>query len=747
MKTFVRILLFCLVLTSIVIAQKKYSYRTIRDVQYVSPDSLLVADQIQNSQLTRWKIQASSLYLKDTIRIVGVCVVPPKVLNFSAAGYEFVIADTGYTGAWGHMLVHAPLSSSGGTMGDSIYYTSMLNVEVGDVVEVVGWIDDFPAENSYGISSTTQLVPLRDPNYSLIGSAVPPPIYKMSTSDFYQGTYPSLYPKGIKFSTGEPFEGAVVELTNLTVVSVLNGTNGTVNMTDDNGNMISTLDASKWWTKRGHRDPASTYQTFALYTRIDTMRGYIASNSGAENARGYRICPIYQNDVVIGVSRPSIASVRRYPVIVTPDSSPRIEAVIKVLQNGKPISNRQLIYSIDQGPYNVIEMQNISGDTLYRGTIPNQAINSFVKYYLKVTDTDNNITISANGAGGGLGSDTSKGFYFYEVNTGDLTINDVQYTPYTNGRSPYVGAVPTLKGIITADTSDLDLSAKSGSSGNSVWYIQSGNSSGSGIWISGILDTMKFLRKGDSVAVTGTIQENFDVSRLGNVSAVQWLTNANPLPAPVKLTTGIFSASAGNGDLNAEPWEGMLVEFDTVTVKSLEPVYQNIWEYSISDGTGDIDVLRDGRNNFSNVPNDTIYPGRTIIKVGDKFSRLAGILYYSFNRYKICPRTDSDFGTYIPLSVSEELAGPLPQNYILSNNYPNPFNPTTNIEYALPKEDKIILKVYNVIGQEVATLKNEIQKAGRYRVTFDGSKLASGVYFYRLQTSAFNQVKKMLLVK
>jgi hypothetical protein len=83
----------------------------------------------------------------------------------------------------------------------------------------------------------------------------------------------------------------------------------------------------------------------------------------------------------------------------------------------------------------------------------------------------------------------------------------------------------------------------------------------------------------------------------------------------------------------------------------------------------------------------------------------------------------------------------------LSNNYPNPFNPTTHIEYALPKEDKVTLKIYNVIGQEVATLKNEIQKAGFYRVAFDGSKLSSGVYFYRLQTSAFNQVKKMLLVK
>jgi hypothetical protein len=748
MKTLIKVGLLILVICLIGEAQSKYPYKTIREIQFVNPDSLLVADQIQNSQPTRWKVQASSIYLKDTVRIVGVCIVPPKVLNFSARGYEFVLADTGYSGPWGHMLIRAPLGSGPpSTYGDSIYYQTMLAIEVGDIIEVTGWIDEFPVGSANGISSTTQMVPLRDPNYTLIGSGTPPPVYKMATSDFYQGAFPDLYPNGIKFSTGEPYEGAVVELTNLTVVSVLNGTNGTVNMTDDFGNMISTLDASKWFTMRSHRDPASSYQTYPLFTRIDTMRGYITSNSGAENARGYRICPLYPNDVKIGVARPSITSVRRYPVIVTPDSVGRVEAVIRMIPGGKLIASRQIYYSINNAPFDTLTMQMISGDTLYRGSIPIQPIGTFIKYYIQVTDTAKNFTISASGAGGGLGSDTSRGFYFYKVTDGNLTIQDVQYTPFTNGRSPYVGAVTTLKGIVTADINDLVLTARSGTGGTTVWYIQSGNGPTSGIWINGTLDTLKSLRDGDSVAVTGTIQENFDVTRLGNVSAVQWFTSNNSLPEPAKLTTNIFGASAGNGDLNAEPWEGMLVQFDTVTVTNVEPVYQNVWEYSVSDGSADMNVLKEGLNTYSQIPNDTIYPGTTIIKVGDKFSKLTGIVFYSFNRYKIVPRTNADFGSYVPLSVSENLGGQIPQTYSLSNNYPNPFNPTTHIEYALPKEDKVTLKIYNVIGQEVATLKNEIQKAGFYRVAFDGSKLSSGVYFYRLQTSAFNQVKKMLLVK
>ncbi|MFH2003668.1 MAG: hypothetical protein ABIK27_02830, partial [Bacteroidota bacterium] len=360
MKTFVKILLAILIISTMVEAQKVYPYKTIRDIQFVHPDSLLVADQIQNSQLSRWKIQASSLYLTDTVRIVGVCTVPAKVINFTSSGYNIVLADTGYSGPWGHMFIRAPIGTGS---ADSIYYQAMLNIEIGDIVEVVGWVDEFPALNGYGISSTTQFVPLRDPNYANIGSATPPPIYKLTAADFFIGAFPSgppYPPNGIKFSTGEPYEAAIVELTNLTVVSYVSAGNGTVNLMDDFGNNFSTLDVSKWWTLRVHRDPASTYTIdhplMKLFTRVDTIRGYITSNSGMENARGYRICPIFPGDVIIGIARPWIYSVYRYPVIVTEDSSTKIQAVIRPGPQ-RPIANRILYYSINHEPFNTIEME------------------------------------------------------------------------------------------------------------------------------------------------------------------------------------------------------------------------------------------------------------------------------------------------------------------------------------------------------------------------------------------------------
>ncbi len=87
------------------------------------------------------------------------------------------------------------------------------------------------------------------------------------------------------------------------------------------------------------------------------------------------------------------------------------------------------------------------------------------------------------------------------------------------------------------------------------------------------------------------------------------------------------------------------------------------------------------------------------------------------------------------------------ETFRLEQNYPNPFNPTTNISYVLPKAENVSLKVYDVLGREVATLVNEVKPAGAYTVPFNASNLASGVYFYKLQAGSFVQTKKMMLVK
>jgi hypothetical protein len=89
----------------------------------------------------------------------------------------------------------------------------------------------------------------------------------------------------------------------------------------------------------------------------------------------------------------------------------------------------------------------------------------------------------------------------------------------------------------------------------------------------------------------------------------------------------------------------------------------------------------------------------------------------------------------------------IPDKYELSQNYPNPFNPMTNIKYQIPKNCFVSIKIYDITGREIAKLVNDYKQAGYYTVTFNGSNFASGVYFYRIQSGDFVQVKKMVLIK
>ena len=86
-------------------------------------------------------------------------------------------------------------------------------------------------------------------------------------------------------------------------------------------------------------------------------------------------------------------------------------------------------------------------------------------------------------------------------------------------------------------------------------------------------------------------------------------------------------------------------------------------------------------------------------------------------------------------------------DYNLSQNYPNPFNPSTKISWQSPVAGHQTLKVYDVLGNEVATLVNEYRNAGSYEVDFNASSLSSGIYFYQLRAGSYTQTKKMILIK
>ncbi len=89
----------------------------------------------------------------------------------------------------------------------------------------------------------------------------------------------------------------------------------------------------------------------------------------------------------------------------------------------------------------------------------------------------------------------------------------------------------------------------------------------------------------------------------------------------------------------------------------------------------------------------------------------------------------------------------VPTEFRLEQNYPNPFNPSTTIRFALPKTSNVTIKIYDVLGRQVATLVDEKYQPGVYKVIFEAGELASGLYIYRIQTQSFTQSRKLMLLK
>ena len=223
-----------------------------------------------------------------------------------------------------------------------------------------------------------------------------------------------------------------------------------------------------------------------------------------------------------------------------------------------------------------------------------------------------------------------------------------------------------------------------------------------------------------AVTYNGSIMKMFLDGNLIHEKAATGLIASNTFPLTIGGQNGNFWGRNLNGKID-EVRISSIARYDTNFVPTIHfdnDIYTRAL-YHFNEGTGNTLFDSSGNNN-----NGTIY-GAT-------------------------------WSNDVPTTVPEEAMNK-PDKFMLSQNYPNPFNPVTTIQFDIPKVSFVTLKVYNVLGQEVATLVNEKREAGRYEVEFsaeggsasggDGSKLTSGVYFYRLQSNDFVNTKKLLLVK
>ena len=355
----------------------------------------------------------------------------------------------------------------------------------------------------------------------------------------------------------------------------------------------------------------------------------------------------------------------------------------------------------------------------FSATIPAGEDGDFVRYFITATNS------FCDGQSPG---DTSQAgqIYSYTVRAGALSINDLQDTKgYAVDISPYTGYIVTVRGVVQSDSTDR----------LGDYYIQDAADMWSGIWVN---DGVFTHIKGDEIEVTGTVEENFGITRINFVTSSTVVTPGVGEFAPVIVTTGEINT----GGVNTEAYESVLVRVVDATVTNPHPdAPNNFGEFTIDDGSGPLrvdDLFSAFRGNL-----DTTFVQDQAI------SEITGFGYFSFGNAKLTPRNNNDVG---PTGGVDVVDGNLPTSFNLEQNYPNPFNPETRIRFAVNQTGAYQLSVFNVLGQPVRTLVNGIQTPNTYEVTWDGrndagATVGSGIYFYRLTGEGLSISRKMILLK
>ena len=698
MKKIFILLLF--VFSGISLAQE-YPLVTIQDIQTV-PDTLLGTDP-------------PSVLNGDTVRVRGLALVSTvvnpdtnrSVIISAGARWVTYIQDPD-GGLWGglNVLQDDTTAAYQGTFFDL--------VDSAQVVELTGVVTEY--------NTTTELLLLIKPEpvpVSILETKPkrPDPI-ELNLSDLFTSE------GGYNFDA-EKYEGMYVIFKN--VLTSDRNTNGNFKINDFSGHSAFIYNQSKYF-KTGTSGLISGYEPPNNGSYLEYLRGIVTTRTD-----GYYIVPVYPGDVgPVLQSPPLVTSIKRNIVEVTPNQDVEISANITDLDG--TVQEARIYYSVNQGPIDSVQMLYSGADDIYKGVIPGVSMDSaLVDFYIWAKDNQELISITP--------IDTSKQNYFYLVLNRPLEIQDVQYSPFGSGYSAYNGYSVTLTGVVTADTSDIP---GFGSTALRM-YMQNGEGPWSGIQIgtggSNGTEVIK-LTRGDLITITGTVVESYDVTKIDTLTSLTVLSHNNELPSSHILTTGEIG-TGGNNLVGKEEWESVLVEYDNVTITSLSADgSSNYGEIYVNDGSGDTRVeLEDGNHPYQNGTR-TDRP-ITVIENGT-FGIIKGILYYSYSNYKLVPRKTDDLINYTTDVKSENK---VPAEYSISQNYPNPFNPTTSIEYTLPKENMVTIKVFNILGQEVKTLVNETQAAGKYSIRFNANNLTSGIYFYSIQSGDFKQVKKMILMK
>ncbi|SVA44504.1 uncharacterized protein METZ01_LOCUS97358, partial [marine metagenome] len=396
----------------------KLEPRLARDVVEAdgTPVRLQRIQQVLHSDLIKAGVDEESdmsYMIGDTVTIEGI-VTMPTGLSYAGDGVKFIFQDE-QGGPWSSILSYDPDSSAFPVLFE------------GDRVQCTGYVYEY----STGPANMTELFITEPVNILEVGVALP------DTADVNTGD--------LRWPTeAEQWGTVMVRATNAIVIqndlpygewSIDDGT-GKVNVDDDS-------DSISVWQEAVGRPPVGSY--------VSSIRGWVYHHYGSNaDSTAYKIEPLYVADIEFGAGPPSITDVSRDPCVPGVDDLVTVSADIV---DNSTISEAYIYYREDGGDWNATDMSNTVDDT-WSGSIPASGTDgAFIEYFVKAADDgadQSEIKWSEF-------PDTDNGNYLgYNTLSSALTINNIQYSPWPNGESPYNGCDVTVTGVVTGDTAQYN---------------------------------------------------------------------------------------------------------------------------------------------------------------------------------------------------------------------------------------------------------------------------------------------------
>ncbi|MCB9231388.1 MAG: T9SS type A sorting domain-containing protein [Bacteroidia bacterium] len=686
---------------------------------------VMTIDTIQ-SPIDLSNCRDSSKYTGDTVIVYGVAIMEGGIAQ--AAGGRNVWIQDG-AGPWAGLDVY-------GSSGNVIAPTDILDFNAGDSVAITGVIGEYFGE--------TEFIPL-----SAIKLATNRPVYSnvVSVCDLNDAQ------QNNNIQAGEQWEGTLVEIQNVTVVSVdffSGGNRVSFYVQDQNGCRVNISDRFLV-----QRLPANggTFVPPTVGDQFCSIKGVLTHSKnfcGGGTGRGYEIWPFDTSHYQICSAAPSIYSTTRN--ISCPSSTDTVKITCDILDSDG-ISSAKLFYATGvncTAPYTSVNLINTGGNS-YLGAIPPQPDGTFVKYYIEATDTGNNTSQIPSISNG---SDPR----FYRVNNDGCTIYDIQFVPscFSSDKSGYDGLSVTIDGVVTASAEPNNL--------GTVFIQQENQIEWAGIMATGSA-TLANLKIGDKVELQGDVKEAFFITGLENVSSVSVLGTGTITPVtmePQNFTTYNFATT--------EQFEHMLI---TLAAANSDPLYvveksadgsSNFAEYRV--GLDQFDPsngcrVQAGRQTSSSIAsnnvsyiNDSIWiidggallVDPCVVNEGTEFQTITGIMYYSFSNWKLLPRNNNDYsGGYAdqcPLGFSRNPGFELGHFLV----YPNPAQNQLNLDYDLANPVSGIVEIRDLMGRVMLT---DQLNGSRGTLHLNTSGLNAGTYVlnFREASGSRSWNAKFVLVK